>query len=1402
MKSFGGNFFLFHRSKKVTGRNFFSFHQLSFALPLLFLAMQAWAVDPWSSPPFTADAATLRQASATVKRGEHNEVTVLLYDLAFTYDAVGMLVEDRHLIYRIENEKGVEGWAQVSGRWEPWRQSKPVIKARVISVDGTEHALDLKTLNDFPIHDNEPDVYSDDRKYGGPLPAIAPGAIVEEEVTIRDTAPLFAAGTAERWGLGWSVPVNRTRVAIRHPESLPLRYEIHNLPNASVNKATDNGVETLLLEQGELPAYNQRFDHLPPDVALRPEIEFSSGSTWKNVAREYARMSEDKLRVADVQAVLSKIKAHEGSRDDRIRRIVAALHKDVRYTGIEFGESKLVPQFPAETLTRRYGDCKDKAALLVTMLRAADIPAFLALLSSGPGRDINTNMPGMGMFDHAIVFVPGSATDPEIWIDATARYTQVGTLPWMDYGRWALVVNQNTDELKRIPELTAAQNVHTEMREFTLAEHGHAMIVETDNEVGPGEADYRDYYNGDSKELHQSAETYVKNMYLADSLTSLDHGDLADLEKPATVKFVSKGARGTTDFTSATAAIRVEGLFDSLPKYFRAKEDKKEDEDSSKDDTPRTADWSITPFVTEWQYKVVAPIGFKLRALPTDKDQKVDVVRFTQKYSSNETGTVVEAVLRVESTATRLTTRQAEQLRDAVVKARNSDPILLNFDNIGHALIAAGKFREGLSAYQQMVAQHPKEALHKVQLAQALLTAGLGEEARNAARQATLLEPGSALAQATLAMTLKYDLVGRLLKKGMDYGGAVDAYKQSVALDPKDKDNRANLAILLEYDSDGERYSEKASLKDAVVQFRELRKQDEEYGRTYDENVLFDLWYSGDYQGVLDYAAAVQSTKDSSRGLTLAAIAVLHGSDTALKKAVEIASNDDARARMLATAGAVLIRSRKYKEAAALITAEAHGQSEEGQILHTAGIIGKTRPYDEMKLDPAEPRSVVLELFGKMLSGRLTYAQARKLTFVDPNENEAENEKEFHKTMATMKSTLGAMGVPLLTVADMAVSNMRCTLDGDDNVGYKVIVESPGAAAQTIYVLKEEGIYKVGAFNYSDSGVESLAPLALNALEKNNLPAARKWLDRARESIKVNSGEDALSGQPFPFFWTKGQEADAETIRTAALVLLASKSLKGPYYAALDHARSKAKTDIDRGRLTMVLAYARSAQEQWNELLPLAEDLVKSFPSSLRAFELVTTAYVGLSRFDEWEKLVKSRIQAYPDELAYVRSSARLALYRSQFAKAREITKTIIDKGQGSDFDLNLFAWYALYVPGPVTQDSLDSAERASELTKNANFAIMHTLACLDARSGKTSQARDLLLKAMEIQHMDEPDSSIWLAFGMIAEQYGVQEAAQKMYARVEKQKIESPGSNYALAQQRLAAIRSLPGGPAKSAGQ
>ena len=316
----------------------------------------------------------------------------------------------------------------------------------------------------------------------------------------------------------------------------------------------------------------------------------------------------------------------------------------------------------------------------------------------------------------------------------------------------------------------------------------------------------------------------------------------------------------------------------------------------------------------------------------------------------------------------------------------------------------------------------------------------------------------------------------------------------------------------------------------------------------------------------------------------------------------------------------------------------------------SAAIFRKTKPYEDLRIDRADPRSVTQEMFGGLLSGRMTMEEFNALMFSDPQlPDEPVDQKQFQQMMSMVKSQLGNKSFPLVVIADMVISNMHFTTEGDDSVGYKIIMESPGAPAQDLYVVRDGGRYK--AVGYSATGsanLEDLAPLALRALDQGNLAAARRWLDWAREEIQISGGDDPLAGPPFPYFWTKGQDGDVATIRTAALVLLRSKDLNGPYLAALEQARQAAR-DLNRNRLTMVLAYAYSARGQWSDMLPLTQELMKSLPTSVRAFNLAATAYAGLKRFDEWDKLVQARTSEHPDELAYNRSAALLAKYRGDF---------------------------------------------------------------------------------------------------------------------------------------------------------
>ena len=107
-----------------------------------------------------------------------------------------------------------------------------------------------------------------------------------------------------------------------------------------------------------------------------------------------------------------------------------------------------------------------------------------------------------------------------------------------------------------------------------------------------------------------------------------------------------------------------------------------------------------------------------------------------------------------------------------------------------------------------------------------------------------------------------------------------------------------------------------------------------------------------------------------------------------------------------------------------------------------------------------------------------------------------------------------------------------------------------------------------------------------------------------------------------------------------------------------------------------------------------------------------------------------------------------------------------------------------------VDDQALAAAQQANLLSKNDNYAYLHTLACLNAARGETAEARQLLLEAMSSGHLEEPNGAIWYGFGRIYEQYGLYDAAANAYKRVERPDgVIDPTDSFMLAQSRLKAL-------------
>ncbi|PYV74958.1 MAG: hypothetical protein DMG96_18715 [Acidobacteria bacterium] len=122
----------------------------------------------------------------------------------------------------------------------------------------------------------------------GPLPAIAPGSVVEGEITIPESVPFFGAGTSSRYFFGRvAVPVRHSRLTLDAPSSLPLRYSTQLLPDLQPQRTEQDGRVRLIFKRASIEPLEEVQSNLPSDVPAYPAPAFSTGESWERVAAEY-----------------------------------------------------------------------------------------------------------------------------------------------------------------------------------------------------------------------------------------------------------------------------------------------------------------------------------------------------------------------------------------------------------------------------------------------------------------------------------------------------------------------------------------------------------------------------------------------------------------------------------------------------------------------------------------------------------------------------------------------------------------------------------------------------------------------------------------------------------------------------------------------------------------------------------------------------------------------------------------------------------------------------------------------------------------------------------------------------------------------------------------------------------
>ena len=226
-------------------------------------------------------------------------------------------------------------------------------------------------------------------------------------------------------------------------------------------------------------------------VAFLPPGGVQNGGfiSWADVGKWETGLANGRRDASlEIKQEVSALTANQKTQLAKMRSLAQFLQTDIRYVGIELGIGGWQPHAAADVFSHRYGDCKDKATLLSTMLKEAGIDSYYVVVNTRRGV-VGSAMPASPFwFNHVILAVrlPEGSDDRSLAavlvhptlgrlliFDPTDEYTPFGHIRGALQGNYALLVTPDGGDLIHLPALEPARNGVTRSAKMTLDPSGN-----------------------------------------------------------------------------------------------------------------------------------------------------------------------------------------------------------------------------------------------------------------------------------------------------------------------------------------------------------------------------------------------------------------------------------------------------------------------------------------------------------------------------------------------------------------------------------------------------------------------------------------------------------------------------------------------------------------------------------------------------------------------------------------------------------------------------------------------------------------------------------------------------------------------------------------------------------------
>lgn len=391
---------------------------------------------------------------------DKEEAVVLLVDEGNEIKDDNTSVASVHVVEKILKEKGKE-LAEVEIGYDSTYERVELEYARTITPSGKIVYAGAESTRDVTKYLNYP-LYSNAKALIISMPSVDVGSLIEYKLKIYSSKLITNNKFSFIYRLREAFPLARANFKLIVPKKDKVELKLFNEAYAkgtNLNPAKEETENSII--------YSWKFKEVDPIIPeepmpsvsiVNPAIGISNFSSWEEIYKWWYALYKDKIalnkEVKDFTANLVK-----GAKDDleKAKRIYDFCSRSVRYVAVEYGESGYEPHYANDIFVNRYGDCKDKAILLVAMMKEAGLKAYPVLIPTREIYQMQKDFPCVN-FDHAIAVL--SYEGKLIFMDATASTVSFADIPLGDQARNVLVILDDKYEIVTTPLLDANSVVY------------------------------------------------------------------------------------------------------------------------------------------------------------------------------------------------------------------------------------------------------------------------------------------------------------------------------------------------------------------------------------------------------------------------------------------------------------------------------------------------------------------------------------------------------------------------------------------------------------------------------------------------------------------------------------------------------------------------------------------------------------------------------------------------------------------------------------------------------------------------------------------------------------------------------------------------------------------------------